>query len=559
MKKRNEFFCFLSILLATIFFITPVLFSYEEDQQEIFRADGRDYKVTVRVSYQKNETDIILHHGGSEKNLSLDMPGENMYPEIEVHEDHFYVTWINYKGNGESVCLYDSRTDFSRVLVSGSLKHITRDRKIIFQDSFPVALIFKANNSDNYDLFCYSFLTGEIKNITNTPAHETKFHIFKDDKGKRVIIESKTLYHQYRYRFNPETLEVKRLEKTEIIRPGAGASRELSARDINTYITYGDSITWGKVRMSYMPIDTTNTYYHPELAFPHKIKETLDADYGEDAVDYYNLSEPGDTTEVGVARLYELNYYSAKFFLLMLGTNDAYSRYFDLGYSLSNLAYIVDTALGYQMEVIITTIPPRRDRYNIPRVNANIQAFNAGIIDIANSRSTKYIDTYTIFMNYQPPEGWKQLIEDRGKEPHLDPDGGQHPSPLGHDVITGLFVPEMLSVLPSIPKNISALSLHNRVYAQWDPNYEFDFSHYNIKFGYSPDLLNRTAVTESTGFTFLRPPFPGSLQPNIYFCVQAVDDSGNKSEFTSTYTLTLNKNSPGLGEQIKEVLRKEKK
>ncbi|MFC2154954.1 SGNH/GDSL hydrolase family protein [Acidobacteriota bacterium] len=563
MKKRNEFLSFFLTFLAAFFFVIPALFSYEEDQQKIFRVEGRDYKVAAHVSYRDNSSDIILSYGGVEKNLSRDFTGENMYPEVEVHEGHFFISWVNYKERDESFCFYDSSRDDSRVLVAGGLKHITPQRKIIFQDSLPAALIFKANPSDNYDLFCYGFKSGEVKNITNTPAHETKFQIISEDKEKGVIIESKTLYHQYRFRLDPETLEVERLGIKEIIKPDPGASRELTAKEINTYITYGDSITWGKVRMDYMPYDPTNIYYHPELAYPYKIRETLEADYGEGAVDYYNLSDPGDSTEAGVTRLYELNYYNAKFFLLMLGTNDAYTRYFDLGYSLSNLAYIVDTALGYNMEVIISTIFFWNDRFwnNYPQKTwtiPNIQALNAGIINMANSKGIRYIETYKTFMDYNPPEGWRELLESRGKDPVLDA-GGQHPSPLGHDVITGLLITKILSVQPAIPKNISASNLHTRIYAQWAVNYEFDFSHYNIMFGYSPGLLNRTVVSESAGFTFLRPPFPGSLQPNIYFRVQAEDDSGNKSEFISTYASTFDKNSPGLEEQTRNVYKKREK
>lgn len=548
MKKRITIL-YLWVLSVVVFsLMTSALFSLEEDRQKIFQVNGKVYKLAVQDPSRQNRTDIMLYYEGVEKNLSKDISGENMYPEVEVYEGHFYVSWMNYNRGGESLCFYDSYQDCSLVIVTGGLKHISRNRKIIFTGSFPWALIFKAVSLDNYDLFCYSFITGRMKNITNTPANEKRFHIITNEKNHRVLIETESLYHHYRYRFDPETLEVNLLEKGKVTRKVPDISRESIPGSINRYITYGDSITWGKMRMNNLPYDPSKYYYHPELAYPQKIKEMIEEDYGEGAVDYYNLSNPGDNTGAGVDRLYELDYYRARFFLLMLGTNDAYRRDFFLADSLENLEYIVDTALGYQMGVVISTIPPRNDRmwYEKEWVKPNIQALNAGIIALATLKDIKYIDTYTAFMSYEPPDGWKKLLEDRdASDIYVPGRGGQHPSPLGHLVITENFVPEIKAFLPLLPQNITISNLQeNHIYIEWKQNYEFDFSHYNIMFGYFPGRLNRTVTSITSNYTFIRPPYPNPLQPDIYFCIQAVDDSGNKSDFTTIFASTFNNPAP---------------
>lgn len=540
MKKRIKV-SWLSLVILLVFYLsTSALFSRQDEQQRIFRVKGKDYKVMTQMEFRENKSAILLYYEGSEKKLSEDIPGENIFPEVEVHGGNFYVSWINYKKGDERLCFYDSALDRSRVLVAGGFKFIAASPKIIFSGSLPAALIFKGDNSDNEDIFCYSFISGEIKNITNTPANEKIFRVFTKEKDCSAEIETETLYHICRYHIDPETLETRLIEKAEIIRKLPDRQKELSPLAMNKYITYGDSITWGKVRMNYMPIDPNNEYYHPELAYPQKIKEIFEAEYGEGVVDYHNLSNPGDDTFEGVARLNELEYYNAKFFLLMLGTNDAFTKVFALYSSLENLEYIVDTALGYQMDVIISTIPPRNDRYGyVERVKDNIAALNTGIINLAIEKDIKYIDTHSAFMNHDPPDGWKDMLEDRGKDPSKDP-GGQHPSPAGHQVIAELFVPEILSAKPLSPKNITiSSSSGGKIYIQWAQNHEFDFSHYNIMFGYFPDKLNRVVTSQSASFTFIRPPFPKPVQTRIYFCIQAVDDSDHKSDYSPIYAATF--------------------
>ena len=328
------------------------------------------------------------------------------------------------------------------------------------------------------------------------------------------------------------------IEEEKISFTGTGTGEDLTPGAINSFIAFGDSITWGMMRMNNLPFDPSGQYHHRELAYPQKIKDMLAEEYPDITIDYFNLGVPRHTTYDGVERIdEELDLYSAKYLLIMMGTNDAWYKSFSLDQSIENLTYMIDAASKRDMNVVISTVPPRNDRFNIPRIAANIEALNEGIIKLAQEKNIKYIDTYNTFLNYDPPDGWKKLMEDRGKNYYVNGEAGEHPSPLGHRVIAELFVPEMLAFPPAVPAEITYTKLEgNAVDVRWQDNHEFDFSHYDILFGYFPDRVNRFVNAGSPHFTFIRPPFLTFSTPRIYLKIQAVDDRGNKSAFTPVYT-----------------------
>ncbi len=528
--------------LLVFFFLDFSLISYQENEQrKIFQLKGRTYRLEAHKSNEANKIDILLH-GEIKKNLSQDFSGYNILPTIEVSGDHFYVSWINLKSGYESLCFYDSYQDTSRIIISGGFNFSGSGTKIIFDGALPEILIFKAKDSDNYDLFCYSFKSGEVKNITYTPENETSFYVIVNEKKGNVFIETESLYHRYKYLFDTKAVKARLIVAEEIIRKLPDKWKYLVPEALNTYIAFGDSITWGKMRMNDFPYDPNNEYHHPELAYPQKIQEMLEPDYG--ALPYYNLGVPGETALGGALRVYEeLFMYPAKYFLLMLGTNDAFHKDFQLGDCLKNLEDIVDAALSYDMNVVISTIPPRNDHFwhDLPWkswVIPNIEALNAGILALADAKNIRYIDTYAAFMNYNPPDGWQMLLEDRdASDVYVPGRGGQHPSPLGHQVIAELFVPRILKFAPAKPEDIVIKKMGtNFIRIRWSKNQEFDFSHYIVEFGYFPGNLGHSVNTYATYFNFIHPPFLFSHRSRVYFRLRAVDHGGNISKPTLTYS-----------------------
>lgn len=520
------------ILWAVVLFLCllafPALSQEENDQMRVFQVIDRTFRLETVPS--ADGFHIVLDNGHYE-NLSRDFPGDNIFPYVEVAGDRFFVSWINDRQGDVSLCFFDSTEGRARVLAAGGYTFICHETRLLLSGDRPQFLFFKGNRAGNDDIFCYDFSSGQVKNLTQTPENEKTFTLIRENR--RVYLDIRTLYYQSRCRFDSDTVALKCISRQRVLAEIKPRQSDTPSAVINTYLAFGDSITWGKMRMNDLPEDPTGEYHHPELAYPQKIQDMLADEYG--LLDYYNRGIPGEFTLDGASRIvYELTFNPAKYFLLMEGTNDARMNQFSVSSSLENLRYIVNAALANKMNIVISTIPPRNDSLNIPRVINNIKNLNAGIITMAGAKSIKYIDTYTTFMNYNPPDGWKTLLEDRGKEYDKTREGGQHPSPLGHIEITKLFIPQMLAYPPATPTGISVQRPKKHFLAvDWLQNEEFDFHGYIIEYGYVPGSFPHSITTTDTSFSLMHPPFVLTYRAKLYFRIQGVDKGNNRGKFTS--------------------------
>ena len=64
------------------------------------------------------------------------------------------------------------------------------------------------------------------------------------------------------------------------------------------------------------------------------------------------------------------------------------------------------------MRVIASTLTPRKDTFSLYQYYwDHLRALSAGIIELAKKKGAAYIDTLSAFMNTDPPNGWKTLLE----------------------------------------------------------------------------------------------------------------------------------------------------
>ncbi len=460
---------------------------------------------------------VILQMMGGETQLCPAAGGENLFPIVQVFEDRFFVMWAHYGKEETGLGIYDSRTTDGRVIPLPGLSFVSSPTMVL-QGESPRGIMILGNSSNNDDIFFLDLFDCGLTNLTRTPASEKWFAIQPATGG--LLVSTATLWEKVLYYLNLRTLRVEVRERS-ILKPRTQALKKTVRTDEtdcaldNTYIAFGDSITWGMMRMNGL-----EGYYHPELAYPERMKALLAAIYG--PAYPINLGVPGEDAYHGTLRVdQDLDGHPGLYFLLMLGTNDCYNGKSSINSITENINYIIDRARSRQMRVIVSTIPPRKDAFGDKRyVRRRIANLNDHIGSLASDKSIGFIDTHKVFMDYDPPEGWMSLLEDTG---------GNHPSPAGQMVIAHLFADCLAAFSPGIPSPIERSSLKR---ISWKPCCESDFAFFKLEFGPAIQKMTGTATTAGSSFSFSGLPFG-----YIYFRIQAADKAGHHSPFTMIYII----------------------
>ena len=455
------------------------------------------------------------------------MDGENIHLGTRTGNDNFYVFWLNYRNSTIRLAYYDFQRNCSQLLALSGFSSFGLP-EILETNGDLQAFVFLGNNSNNVDIFHYELATAVLTPLTETPFSEK--NIVLRETNNRIEIETNSLWAQYRYDdFDLRLRKSVLLEKKSFPAKQKKKTGTITPEYYNTYIGFGDSITWGQIRQE----------QHLESCYLTVLKELLAETYGPSWL--INLGNPGENTYYGAQRVdADLDANPAFYFLLMMGVNDVWNKnLFDKDSSLENLAFIIDTALAHNMRVIVSTLTPRKDYENKSIYQYywdNLNGLSAGILALAKEKDVASIDTLTAFMNTNPPDGWKDLLEKPGWV--ITDEGkvwakGNHPNEAGHRLIASLFAPALVSFPPLPPSGISVLNPqdHLKKNVQWDMNYESDFSHFAIEFAFEPSPLSQHLTTVNNQFTFTLFPF----LPQLYFRLQTVDSGNRTSAFSAVF------------------------
>lgn len=500
---------------------TSGLFGQLEEQTREFSIHERTLKVEVTVA--SGGSAILLRDSGKVTILSAAFPGENLFPKVITDEsgDGFAIAWMHYRRGDVQIGLYDSHTEQSRLIRLHGFESAA-PLTIIFKNRRPLLLLFSgAHTGKNTDVFCHHLLSGTSINLTGTPEPEQSFTV--TIKNGRFMLDTATLHHHRRYlvRFDSSPwVKTRKIRETEIIRPFRPAMQTAAA--YNVIAGLGDSITWGTIRMNKnKPADE----YHPENAYLAQLQQKLGRSHGK--TDIINLGVPSETSFEATQRFpVELAGLEAYFLLVLFGTNDVTDALFNAEATAGNIEYILNSArdtLG--MYPIAATIPPQKRETDIPGIQyfrEQTEALNGKIREMALANGFPFIDIYSAFFGYGD---WQVLLEAYK---------GNHPSPLGHDIIADLFMDIILSLPPKTPYGfVDQGGTETARTVAWSSGGEFDFKHHLIRFGFHPDRLDREVIVPGHSFTFVLFPFYRELHDTIYYRVQAVDKDGNGSPFSS--------------------------
>jgi lysophospholipase L1-like esterase len=478
---------------------------------ESFRFQGRSYSLFADFSPPKAGLRLA---GRRSRDLSAGLAGESILLGVRSGTENFYVFWIYSREKTLLLAWYDHRLDRRRVLPLPGFSFFALP-EIIETQGVLRELYFLGNDSGNDDIFHYDLQAGELTALTRTPFSEKGFTL--KAAGAGIEIETRSLWKAFRYRFDPRERRCELLEEHALPKPRRRAAAAIDpSRYYNTYVGFGDSITRGQ----------WEGVEWPDLCFIAKIGQMLAESYG--PTWSVNLGIGGTDTLKGAERVeQDLDNNPGFYFLLMYGVNDVFKGSFSLESSLENLEFMIDAAQARGMRVIASTLTPRKDKFATAYYWHNLHALSAGIIDLADRKGAAHIDPLTAFMNTNPPDGWQDLLEsiDRPRS------SGNHPIEEGHRIIASLFAPVLAAWPPYAPQNVAMLPATSDLQrtVSWDTNLESDISHYRINFDFSPQTLNYFLTTAANHHTF--PLFP--FFPELYFRVQAVDRSGNGSEFST--------------------------
>ena len=514
--------------------LTTAAFSQVEPWDPVlFTSGGRAYRLVVRCVLSGSY--VVLSDGERETVLG-GAGGDNLFPTAQVSGAGFHVLWVNYQDGRAGLGLYESGTRTSRVIPLDGLK-FAGSPVLVEQAGRPFGVVLLGNASDNDDIFFLDLGQNRLVNVSRTSWSEKKFTVATIPAG--ILVRTESLRDRARYLLESGGAGFRLLgrEPRRVPSPRARTSApdEEDCRPANTYAAFGDSITFGIIRMNNLEGEE-----HPELAYPQRVKEILATSYG--PAYPINLGIPGQQTYEGALRVrQDLEGVDGLYFLLIMGTNDCIHGYFSVDSSIENLAFILDAVKEKGMRAIISTIPPRKDNFGkFPFVRKNIADYNLAIAVLAASRGIGYIDTHGAFMATHPPDGWKVLLEDIG---------GNHPSPAGHTIIAGMFANVLAAFPPLDPTRVADISAGAPTVRRfrWDPGCESDLFCYRVEYGPAPNALGNVAITNVSTIVF-----PGFPSHEVYFRVQAVDAAGYRSGFTRVFTTAekpRTRNDRGTGEK----------
>ncbi len=519
--KNKSFF-----LIVVLLFINLNIYA-EKISKKNFLNKGKI--CTIDVESNGFGSDVFIH-SKKKKNLSLTIGGENLFPEIFQKRDKYFITWINYKKNSVKLCYYNSKSDESVLIGLRGFRFVSSSTSLVYRSGKPFIILFRGiKDSDNEDIFLYRIGEGTVKRVTFTDGNEKNIEIPEVDifASNSFLMNTKTLYFSYSYKVNLNNFSVILLKKEKIIRNPVVISAQKSEAEIaNTIVAFGDSITWGKMRMNDLEGEE-----HPELTYWYKASEYLTEHYGKTYT--VNLGINGNRSYQGVERMdHDFSLNPGYYCLVLFGTNDVGSGTFSADSSVENIEWIMNNSINtYHMFPIVSTIPPiKKYLPGVQFYKENTEELNAKILEMAVKNGFSHFDTYTAFMNYSG--GWESLLEDIK---------GNHPNPTGHQIMADFVVPLILSDKPKKSEVLNMENSLNYINIECVENHEFDFDSYEVNFGYSPEKLEFTTKFQSNHFSLLRSPIGNNFRNKIYFKIDTVDKSGNRGGSTKIYSAKFGK------------------
>lgn len=412
----------------------------------LFSEDKKIFSVKSLTVNGRNEIFLIEKIGEritGIKNLSKNFPGDNYDPYFFLYKNSPSVIWVNRNKEVQSLILYFNEK-FTQYIVD-----------LPFEISDPVA---EEDNSGKLLLLIpspfgvfYSFLSDDLLSFNSffkSPSfyisakrdgngmvwiawsgfdgNDWEIYLTKWDGSNFAPVERITDDNfqdvEPSISLEPFDIQWKSYEGGEIFlksrRKISPHKREGSKKffemDLNSFIAFGDSITYGMVD------------YKPEAeGYVPRLERLLREEYSKD-IKVLNRGVPGEDTVAGLSRIERvIEEDPSLYILIMEGTNDVW--HYPAWFTAINLEQMVKISLSYKMKPLIANIIPKA--FWAEYLNPRIEEINRFITRIAEEYKMPLVDQYNAFMSYPEEKGgWRALYS-----------GHNHPNELGYQLMAEVW------------------------------------------------------------------------------------------------------------------------
>ncbi len=385
------------------------------------------------------------------KNLSENFPGNNYDPYLFFYKNSPSVVWVNRNKEVQSLILYSNQKFTQYILdlpfeLSSPAAEEDNSGKVLLLIPSPYGIFysFLGNNFLNFDSFfkspsfyvsakrdgngmvwiAWAGFDGDDWEIYLTkwggsnfaPVERITDNNFQDIEPSISVEPFDIKWKSY------ERGEVFLKSRREFSLHKREDRKEFFEMDINSFIAFGDSITYGMVD------------YKPEAeGYVPRLERLLREEYSKD-IKVLNRGIPGEDTVAGLSRIERvIEEDPSLYILIMEGTNDVW--HYPAWFTAINLGQMIKISLSYKMKPLIANIIPKA--FWAEYLNPRIEEINKFIIQIAEEYKIPLVDQYNAFMSYPEEKGgWRALYS-----------GHNHPNELGYQLMAEVWF-DAISKLP---------------------------------------------------------------------------------------------------------------
>ena len=490
--------------------------------------------------------------------LSEGLPGKHLAPELHRRGTQAWVIWEIVSFGRSGIGMYNLNDHRRNTFFPAGVRDMGQIEPDWGPGDAPAGFFYIAKDHQ-VDLFHYDVLSGRPVRLTVDGKVEHGFSVSGSNAAVDIVVE----YKDSRWALRLRRPDMKRIAEPVIMDSDVIPERSRIKEDEKAgklfFMAYGDSITWGKM---YLPEMDANRMQWTDLAYPHLLQDRLQAlGY---LAEHVVQGHPGEDTRFGREHVDQfLDEAPFTSLIVLFGTNDVWLVHsVMIEAAVENMEYIVDAGLDRGLDVLVCTVPPRNDQYDNSLTRSRCEEFNRGIRLLSEKKPFSLVDVYDAFWNFDPPEGWKTLLEPAEYIPGVV-DSGCHPNPDGHALMADLMQESFKSSasLPEAPQGIAVQELSdlNGFAVSWREN-EGMFEEYVLEFGFQPDTFIQSIELRDPyfffiyrqlagigfsgkGYTLLRNG-SGMIQgillhepSDVFFHLKGLTPDGRESDWSETFTV----------------------